>query len=70
MSKRLLTSSVLAMAIGALVGYGVAMADFRLPAKAANSSSAPAKTEVAKSQAVELPSPISAPVSSAVVRKD
>ena len=65
MSKRLLTSSVLAMAIGALVGYGVAMADFRLPAKAANSSSAPAKTEVAKSQAVELPSPISAPVSSA-----
>ncbi|MEI8021902.1 MAG: arylsulfatase, partial [Schlesneria sp.] len=65
MSKRLMTSSVLTMAIGAIVGYGAAMADFRQPAKAASSSTAPAKTDVAKTQPVELPAPASASASPA-----
>ena len=65
MSKKLLTSSVLTMAIGALVGYAAAMADFHLPAKAASSSSAPPKTDVAKTQGVELPAPTTATASPA-----
>jgi len=55
MSKRLLSSSVLTVALGALVGYGAAMADFRLPAKAAASNGVTAKPDAAKPQVVELP---------------